>query len=146
MEVKISEILQSRFNEANKVAEKPEQNDFRFILNKLNDERLSERLNTLIGNIGEQGKKLAKHMDIGDLRAYRKMVTDFMNEVVTNSHHFSRENFLDRRGRHRVYGIVRRVNSDLDDLAQELIKDQKDGLAILAKIEDIEGLLLDLTI
>ena len=68
-----------------------------------------------------------------------------MNEVTANSHAFSRENFLDRRGRHRVYGIVKEVDKSLDDLAQELLKDEKDNLAILNKIDDIRGMLLDIS-
>ena len=72
------------------------------------------------------------------------MVKDFLNEVVNRSHEFSRENFLDRRGRHRVYGIVRLVDKNLDDLAQELVKDEKDNLTILNKVGEIRGLLLDI--
>ena len=67
-----------------------------------------------------------------------------MNEVVNRSHKFSRENFLDRKGRHRVYGIVKLVDNKLDELAQELIKDEKDHIAILGKIDEIRGLLLDI--
>ena len=67
-----------------------------------------------------------------------------MNEVVSRSHEFSRENFLDKKGRHRVYGIVRLVDENLDALAQELMKDEKDHMAILNKIGEIRGLLLDI--
>lgn len=65
--------------------------------------------------------------------------------MVSRSHEFSRENFLDRRGRHRVYGIVRLVDKNLDDLAGELVKDEKDHLVIISKIDDIRGLLLDIS-
>lgn len=68
-----------------------------------------------------------------------------MNEVVNRSHEFSRENFLDRRGRHRVYGIVKLVDKNLDDLASELLKDEKDNLAILSKVGEIRGLLIDIS-
>ena len=71
-------------------------------------------------------------------------VKDFLNEIVNRSHSFSRENFLDKRGRHRVYGIVRLVDAKLDELAQELVKDEKDNLNILSKIGEIRGLLLDI--
>jgi len=43
-----------------------------------------------------------------------------------------------------VYGIIRMVDQTLDELAQELVKDEKDNLAILAKIGEIRGLLLDI--
>ena len=96
-------------------------------------------------DIEEQGSKIAMHMDIKHMKRYRTLVKEFMNEVTANSHEFSRENFLDRRGRHRVYGIVKEVDKSLDDLAQELLKDEKDNLAILGKIDDIRGMLMDIS-
>ena len=96
-------------------------------------------------DINEQGEKIARHMDIKDMRRYRELVKGFLNEVVSRSHEFSRENFLDRRGRHRVYGIVKLVDKNLDDLAGELVKDEKDHIAIVSRIDDIRGLLLDVT-
>jgi uncharacterized protein YaaR (DUF327 family) len=84
-------------------------------------------------------------MDITDMRKYRSLVKDFMNEVVSRSHKFSRENFLDRKGRHRVYGIVKLVDKNLDDLAEELMKEQKDQLSVLSKVGEIRGLLIDIT-
>ena len=62
----------------------------------------------------------------------------------TDHINFSRENFLDRRGRHRVYGIIRLIDSNLDELASELVEDEKDHLSILARIGEIRGLLLDI--
>jgi uncharacterized protein YaaR (DUF327 family) len=83
-------------------------------------------------------------MDIRDMKKYRGLVKDFLNEVVTRSHKFSRENFLDRKGRHRVYGIVKLVDKNLDELAEELVKDESDHITILDKIGEIAGLLLDI--
>jgi uncharacterized protein YaaR (DUF327 family) len=85
-------------------------------------------------------------MDVADMKRYRSLVKEFMNEVVNRSHEFSRENFLDRRGRHRVYGIVKLVDKNLDDLARELVKDEKDNMEILNKVGEIKGLLLDISI
>ena len=97
----------------------------------------------MLEEITMQGKKVGKRMDIREMKKYRMLIKDFMNEVVTRSHEFSRENYLDRRGRHRVYGIIRRVDELLDELAQELVKDEQDNIAILNKIDEIRGLLLD---
>lgn len=120
---------------------------FKFsLISKIEAGELQEKLSGLMKEITAQGEKISKHMDIKDMKTYRSLVKEFMNEVVSNSHEFSRENFLDRRGRHRVYGIVKLVDKNLDDLAAELMKDEKDQLAILGKVGEIEGLLLDITI
>ena len=119
--------------------------DFKFTLtSKIEDSALAERLNLMMQDIVQQGKQISKKNDIRDMQRYRLLIKDFLNEVVTRSHAFSRENVLDRRGRHRVYGIIRLVDETLDDLAQELVKDEKDNINILAKIGQIEGLLLDI--
>ena len=119
--------------------------EFKFILtSRVSDEGLAERLNLMMQDIVSQGKSIGKRRDIRDMQHYRTMIKAFLNEVVSRSHEFSRENFLDRKGRHRVYGIIRRVDETLDELAQELMKDEKDHLAILAKVGEIRGLLLDI--
>lgn len=119
--------------------------DFRFtLMSSIEDAGLKERLSLMMEEITMQGKKLGKRMDVRDMKHYRRLIKDFMNEIVNRSHKFSRENFLDRRGRHRVYGMIKRVDAALDELAEELIKDEKDALAILDKVDEIRGLLLDI--
>ena len=108
------------------------------------DADLQAKIDTLMMDITKQGELIARHMDIRDMKKYRGLVRDFLNEVVYRSHKFSRENFLDRKGRHRVYGIIRLIDSNLDELAQELVKDEKNHIAILERIGEIRGLLLDI--
>ena len=119
--------------------------DFKFtLMSSIEEAGLSERLSVMMQEITMQGEKLGKHMDVRDMKHYRRLIQEFMNEIVNRSHKFSRENFLDRRGRHRVYGMIKRVNVVLDELAGELIKEEKDPLAILSKVDEIRGLLLDI--
>ena len=121
--------------------------DFKFtLLSKIEESELQSKLDGMIKDITSQGDKIAKHMDIKDMKKYRELVKDFMNEIVTHSHKFSRENFLDKRGRHRVYGIVKLVDKNLDDLAQELLNEEKNHIGILGRVDEIKGLLLDMVI
>lgn len=119
--------------------------NFKFtLISHIEEKDLQQKLSALMGEIQEQGKRLKKHRDIRDMRKYRSLVKEFLNEVINRSHSFSRENFLDRRGRHRVYGIIRLIDENLDQLAKELVKEEQDTLAILTKIGEIEGLILDI--
>ncbi len=118
---------------------------FKFMLaSHIQEQDLQVRLTAMMEEITRQGDRISKKMDIRDMRKYRTLIKSFMNEVVTRSHKFSRENFLDRRGRHRVYGIIKQVDDTLDELARELVKDEKDHIAILNMIGEIRGLLLDI--
>ncbi len=118
---------------------------FRFTLTSMiEDADLQTKINRMLKDINLQGKLIAKHMDIREMKRYRGLIRDFINEIVNRSHKFSRENFLDRKGRHRVYGIIRLIDENLDELAQELVEDEKDQIAILSRIGEIEGLILDI--
>ena len=126
-------------------ANKPTDGSFKFTLvSTIEESELAEKLNSIMGEITEQGEKLKKRRDISDMRRYRSLIKDFMNEVVNRSHKFSRENFLDKRGRHRVYGMIRLVDEKLDTIASELIKDEQDVMLIMNSIDEIRGLLLDI--
>lgn len=145
MDVRINQLTGQMPVETQTQAPKDD-DTFKFtLISHIENSELKEKLSGLMKDIEEQGKKIAEHMDIRDMKRYRTLVKEFMNEVTANSHEFSRENFLDRRGRHRVYGIVKEVDKSLDELAQELLKDEKDNLAILGKIDDIRGMLLDIS-
>ena len=146
MDIKVNDV--SKIQQVEEPTKSVDSGDdsFKFtLIRNIEEKDLQEKLNSMMEQITVQGDKISKHMDIKDMKKYRELVKGFLNEVVSRSHEFSRENFLDRRGRHRVYGIVRLVDTNLDDLAGELVKDEKDHLAIISKIDDIRGLLLDIS-
>lgn len=145
MDIKVNEVTSTQQVD-NKQSVKSGDESFKFtLISNIKEKDLAEKLKGMIQDISEQGDKIAKHMDIKDMKRYRELVKGFMNEITSRSHEFSRENFLDRRGRHRVYGIVKLVDKNLDDLAAELMKEEKDHLAIVGKIDDIRGMLIDIS-
>ena len=144
MEIKVTPMQQLQQMEQ-KVQTPDTDSSFRFtLLSTIEEQELQASLSIMMEDITQQGYKLGKRMDIRDMKLYRKLIQEFMNEVASHSHKFSRENFLDKKGRHRVYGIVKQVNQTLDELAAELLKDEKDHITILSKIDEIRGLLLDI--
>lgn len=143
--MQINQVQMPKLRELPSIQESKVDKGFKFtLLSQLEDNEVNEKIKEMIEEITTQGKKISEHMDIRDLKVYRGMVSNFINEVVYNSHKFSRENFLDRRGRHRVYGIVRLVNSQLDELAKELMSSEKNQMDILDRVGEIQGLVLDL--
>ena len=142
----------NKLNHVTEVTQVPDTNQnvqgdgsFKFTLaSAITDADLQAKVDELLSDITAQGNRLAEHMDIRDMKKYRGLIKDFLNEVVYRSHRFSRENFLDRRGRHRVYGIIRLIDKNLDELAGELVADEKDHISILDRIGEIKGLLLDI--
>ena len=114
MEIKVGQMSQSVPVEQTQVNQ-PVDGSFKFTLaSHIEEAELQARLQALMEEITMQGEKLSKRRDVKDMKHYRGLIKDFLNEVVTHSHSFSRENFLDRRGRHRVYGIIRLIDENLD--------------------------------
>lgn len=142
MAIKVNDISAvNQVPEATKTVEGD--GSFKFTLaSAITDADLQAKVDELLSDITAQGNRLAEHMDIRDMKKYRGLIKDFLNEVVYRSHRFSRENFLDRRGRHRVYGIIRLIDKNLDELAGELVADEKDHISILDRIGEIKGLCL----
>jgi uncharacterized protein YaaR (DUF327 family) len=144
MDIKINQLQQPAPVET-QVQTNDADGSFRFtLLSNIQETELREGLTTMMEDIIQQGDKLGKKKDIRDMKHYRQLIKSFINEVTTHSHQFTRENFLDRKGRHRVYGMVKQIDQSLDELAEELMKDEQDHIAILSKIGEIKGLLLDL--
>lgn len=145
MDMKINQTTSAAASSAQPQQPQMTDDTFRFtLMSNIEEAGLQERLTHLFEDITMQGKKISKHMDVKDMKKYRSLVKDFLNEIVNRSHKFSRENFLDRKGRHRVYGIIRLIDKNLDELAEELMKEEKDNLTILGKVGEIRGLLLDI--
>ncbi len=144
VDIKVNQIQPPVSSEAPAQVNQSDGN-FKFMLaSNIAEQDLQIRLSTLMEDITMQGSKLSKRMDVKDMKKYRGLIKEFMNEIINRSHEFSRENFLDRKGRHRVYGIIRLIDQNLDELAQELVKEEKDHISILNKIGEIKGLLLDI--
>lgn len=144
-DIQISDLRMPTLRQISTATNLKTEKDFRFtLLSQIGESELQDKLTEMVDEIAKQGQKIAEHMDIRDLKIYRSMISNFLSEVVANSHEFSRENFLDRRGRHRVYGIVRQVNNKLDELARALLSSEKNQVDILDKIGEIQGLVLDI--
>ena len=143
--IQISDIKMPTLREVSNSTVTKAESNFKFtLLSQIDQADLQEKMTAMVKEITAQGKKIAEHRDIRDLKMYRSLISNFLGEVVANSHKFSRENFLDRRGRHRVYGIIRQVNDKIDELAKELLNADKNQVEILRCIGEIEWWILDI--
>jgi len=117
---------------------------FRRTLTDLSREAHEARLVEMKTAIDEQGKRLADRVDVKEFEKYRRLIRDFLDEIVSNGYTFSREDAYASRGKHRYIATVRIVDEKLDELGKEFMKEQADSIEILHRIDDIRGLLLDL--
>lgn len=124
---------------------KPGRNaDFHSQLAKVENSNYEQRLEQLVKDIVNQGEILAKRIDIGELKKYRKLISEFLDLALGNSRKFSKKSLLDRRGRHKVYAVIQNINNELDMLTQDVLSGETDNINLLRRLEDIRGLILDM--
>ncbi|CAH2211910.1 YaaR family protein [Tepidibacter aestuarii] len=132
----------SNVNKVNKSKE-IKRTEFKAKFENIKSDKVKEHLTELYDKISEQSDKIGEKLYLKDLIEYKKLVKEFLNVAVNNSHSFSQQNFLDRRGRHRVYGIVKNVDRELSSLTKEFIGQEVDRLSVIKKLDGIKGMLVD---
>ncbi|GHV09933.1 hypothetical protein FACS1894217_15000 [Clostridia bacterium] len=120
------------------------QQSFQSQLTGLDSQNVMTKLNEMSDNIAKQGAVVAKRCDMLEMKKYREMVIEYMNEAVRFTFEFRKQSTLDARGRHRLYATIKRINKRLEDLTRELLDGQSDNLSVMNSIDEIRGMLLDL--
>jgi uncharacterized protein YaaR (DUF327 family) len=105
---------------------------------------LEKQVLALIRDIEQQGATLCRRADMGEMQKYRGMITQLINETVSNGYAFSKEEKFGGNGRGRVFAVIRRVNEKLDAMTQKILKKEEKNLDLLDDVDDIRGLLVDL--
>jgi len=118
--------------------------EFQSRLLSIEEKNYDEKLRTLADQIFAQGEKLGERIDIRELKVYKRLVSEFLREAVGGSHKFSKESFLDRRGRYKVFATIKKINHELDELTKDVLKEEKDNIRILQRLDDIRGMILDI--
>ncbi len=135
--------MASQINASHAVDKKVLKETFKVKMQNIAQEDIRAQLHSIYEKIETSAAKLTDKLRLEDLVEYKNCVREFMNLALNNSHVFFRENSLDRRGRHRVYSIVKRVDLELDELTKEFLRLEENRLSILRRIEEIRGILLD---
>ena len=103
-----------------------------------------EQLEELLRKIDEQGAKLTKTPTYDELRSYRSLVQEFVNEAVAHMYELHTSAGWDRMGRQKVYTTVRSIDEELEKMAEHIRLGQSDQLDIVASQDAIRGMLVDL--
>ena len=103
-----------------------------------------DKIKNLLERIDMQAQKLSERLDIAELKRYRSLVTEFIDLTVRHSSEYHKEHKLDGKGRHRIFGIIKKIDAELENLTRDILKEHKDYINVLAKLDDIRGMLVDI--
>lgn len=113
-------------------------------LQRVHNEIVQQELENLFTDVNRQGNLLGETLNIRDLKKYKSLVQKFLDSAVNKMYRMKEQHGWDRRGRHKIYSMVETVNKELEELTRMLLSEQKDKLEILAKIDEIRGMLVDI--
>lgn len=137
----VPEIQQTQ--EAQKTL-KPKQSEFLKKFEKIKSDDVRVELENLYVKIIEKSDILKDTLSLKNVMEYKNLVKDFMGIAAENSHVFSQQNSLDKRGRHRVYSMIKQVDRELDSITREFLTNHVDHARVLNSIDVIRGMLVDI--
>ncbi|MEH6948137.1 YaaR family protein [Bacillus sp. JJ634] len=117
---------------------------FQAMMDKKRQETTYDRLTKKVAEIESQGKKLADNHSVENLRKYKKMVKEFMEDAVKNGLELTEHRGFNQRGSTKVYKLVKEVDKKLIDLTNEVLDKEKKGLGILNIVGEIKGMLINI--
>jgi len=106
--------------------------------------QIKQAIEIELNAISEIGQRLVKNMSLSDLKEYKERISNFLKMCISQGFSFNEERLSSRFGRTKILAIVRTVNQKLVDLGKELLSSNRDSLKVLALVDEIRGLLLDL--
>ena len=133
---------------ANKIEKKEsipaESVSFTEVMGKKREDVLYAKMTKMMQDIEDQGKVLSTSQTVEDLKKYKKLVKEFLDDAVNNGLKLEEQRGFNRRGRTKVYKIVKEVDSKLIDLTNAVLDKEKNGLNILNLVGEIKGLLINM--
>lgn len=101
-----------------------------------------ESMVAFLAEIDDQGKRMLKSPIRGEIARYRALVGKFVKEAMAQM--TTMEKHHDRRN--RVFMLVKEVDKKLAELTEMLLSGQAKQIEILAKLEEIHGMLVDMKV
>lgn len=103
-----------------------------------------EEIARMMEDIRAQGETLSNRLNLEELLKYKKLVARFLDQAVKGMLSLKKHHSFDRRGRHNLYTVVNTVNQKLEELTQDVLSNESQRLAVISRIDEIKGLLMDL--
>ncbi|WP_139492613.1 YaaR family protein [Brevibacillus dissolubilis] len=107
------------------------------------DRMNQEKLTQLLNEIDKSGQILARSRMIRDFYHYKNLIKRFMEEAVKYGVALDDRQGTNRRGRSRLYKIIKEVDAQLLEMADELLSEQAPMIDLLARIGEIRGMLIN---
>jgi uncharacterized protein YaaR (DUF327 family) len=106
-------------------------------------EKESERMEGLLAEIEEQGKRLSRSRTVRDLQLYKKLIQEFLQKAVSFGLALSQSHSWHSH-EPSVQTIVKKIDERLMALTDQVLREGAEPIQILGMLDEIKGLLINL--
>jgi len=121
-----------------------EKTTFTEIMAAKRDAAQVEKFNNRLLEIERQGERLAEHRSVEDLNKFKKLVKDLMDDAIKFGLKLEERQGFNRRGRSKVYKIIKEVDKKLLEVTDAVLDKQKSNIDILALVGEVKGLIVNI--
>ncbi|RAU95987.1 YaaR family protein [Paenibacillus sp. YN15] len=122
-----------------------QQKSFSDSLRQHDEQAGQEQLNRMIDQIQRQGERLSRSMTVRELRQYKLLIKQFLEETARRGVGLKDTRGWDRRGRTKRYKLLEEIDGHLLAMADELLDTEQGKIDILQRVGEIKGLLINLS-
>lgn len=109
-------------------------------LDMANKHQNEQRLQQMLDDIDNLGKRMTSTRSVEDAKKYKSKVQEYLSFIVKNIYVLKKEAGPFNYG---IHVRIEVINEKLDELTKDVIDQQKDHLDLANKLEEIRGLLVD---
>ncbi|TCT18139.1 hypothetical protein EDD68_1236 [Melghiribacillus thermohalophilus] len=144
--MKISQELRSQLEiiKQNAGTKQTNSHSFQTVVNEAAVKMKEDELNRLMNEISRQGEKVARFRSFKDLSKYKKLVKQFIQEVVKYGLETKDSHTWSMNGQNRKLTIVQAVDEKLVELTDAVLDQEQKAIDLLGVIGEIKGLLIHL--
>lgn len=115
--------------------------DFSESFNQTNRSKTKEELDAYMVEIKKTGERLVTTQNYTDVIKYKHAIKGYLKSIVDYVYTLNKkDSFWDSN----YFTTVNTVNEKLDEMTRELIYEQKENINMASKIDEINGLLIDI--
>ncbi|MEW5946259.1 MAG: YaaR family protein [bacterium] len=101
-------------------------------------------LDALMGKIEAQAREIERTLTFETLNVYSELVRKFVQIAVNELFEVEEELSIGPTGKQKSMILVKKINAELEEMAEEFLNRQANLLSFMGRIDGIRGLLIDL--
>jgi len=109
------------------------------------EKEIRYQMQKILEEIDKMSRRLNKSLTVNDLMVYKKLVKNFLQEAISKAFLLKQERGRSRRGR-TLLVTINIVDTEIEKLIKDFINEKKGPMEILATIDKIRGMLVDLMV